>query len=246
MAIKTIAALRAKFEGDDRPTEQDYKDLIDTIESIEQAAITSLSSAEPVEVVADEAARLALGPSLDAGRRVKQTDNGITYVKQVETGSLVGDWVAIGDAAIEIADVSGLQAALDQYLIKSASDTSTGKLGAQSFYLNEISLNNTTPAVNVFMPLYGFEYAFRSADFEIQVTEFTPPVDGASCTVAIKNTSGGPITATLDVGVIPMNGTFPAILSAGKWMVITISALRVPITGTSPGLKYFISWVQEN
>ncbi|MFH1067004.1 MAG: hypothetical protein V1746_03810 [bacterium] len=75
-------------------------------EQLPPLAITS------VQVVADQAARLALA-NVQEGDAVKQTDNGRAYLFSGGDPLQESNWVEIGDTAIDIADVSNLQSALD-------------------------------------------------------------------------------------------------------------------------------------
>jgi hypothetical protein len=58
-----------------------------------------------IQVVADQTARLALS-NVEPGDGAKQTDNGITYILSVLPASTNGNWVPIGDTAIDASDIA--------------------------------------------------------------------------------------------------------------------------------------------
>lgn len=248
MAVKTIAQIRARFEGNDKPTHQDFIDLIDTLENIRDLSNQAIATATPVTIVADQAARLALLGAIVVGARVKQTDNGLTYVKQQENGSLDAHWVSVGDSVIELDDVISLDSELNRKLTRLEANETTGRLGAKNFYVANPAINLTgADVVTLPIPGDGFSWAFRDQDFEIEVAPFGtyPPDSGSSVTCAIKNTSGGLINVTVQPGII-VNGTdFPITLDAGKWMMVTITCLARP-DFMAPGADlFFMSWGQE-
>lgn len=243
MAVKTVATLRTRFEGLDKPTQQDWTDLIDTMQSILETAQVAINTAQPVVVVADQAARLAAGPATQLGQRVKQSDNGLTYVKQQETGSLAGDWVSIGDSVIEIADVTGLQSALDSKLINYDDDITTGPIRARNVRLENVSVNLTGPGfLTTPIPGNGWEYAFRDQNFVFDLF-LTGTPEGHSITVGVKNIAVAPIDCSLGSSFIVFGQPFPVTIPAGKWLVVTVTCMPDPGYGTGP--FYFISYALE-
>lgn len=248
MAVKTVAALRLRFEGNDRPTRQDWIDLIDTMQGILDSANLAIQTAQPVTLVADQAARLALPPTFLPGQRAKQTNNGLTYVKQQQPGTNLADWVEIGDSIITIPDVIGLQTALDSKLINYDWDITTGVITARNFYLQNPSLNNTGPAVVISpMPWSAFEYAYRDQNFTISLnpTGSPDPVpEGCSNTIAVLNTSVAPIDASLTPGFRAFGQPFPVTIPPGKWLIFTITVLTDPGYGGAAPF-YFIGYALE-
>jgi hypothetical protein len=248
MAIKTVAALRLKFEGLDAPTQQDWIDLIDTMQGIMDTADLAILTAQPVTLVANQAARLALPPTFLPGQRAKQTDNGLTYVKQQQPGSNLADWTEIGDASIEISDVFDLQNQLDSKLINYDWDITTGDIAAKNYYLANISINNTGPnIVSIPIPGNAFEYAFRDVNFTISLVPYGAPdpiPEGCSSTVAIYNSGAGSIDASLDPGFRVFGQPFPVTIPNGKWLVMTITILPDPgYGGVAP--FYFIGYALQ-
>lgn len=248
MAVKTIAQIRARFEGDDKPTPQDFIDLIDTLQNIRDLADQAIATAQPVTVVADQAARLAIGAATTIGQRVKQTDNGLTYVKQQEPGTNNGDWASIGDALVTIGDVSGLSAELNRRLSLVIDNETSGRLGAKNFYVANTGINLTgLDVVTIAIPGEGFAWAWRDQDFEIGVALMGgyPPDSGGSATVAIRNTAAITLNVTVAPGII-VNGTdFPITLAPDNWMLVTVTCLARP-SWMAPGADLiFMSWAQE-
>lgn len=248
MPIKPVSVLRTRFEGLDAPTQQDWIDLIDTMQGILDTADLAILTAQPVTLVADQAARLALPPTFLPGQRAKQVDNGVTYVKQQQPGSNLADWTEIGDALIEISDVFDLQNQLNSKLINYDWDITTGDIAARNYYLANISINNTGPAV-VTIPIPGnaFEYAFRAVNFTISLVPYgapNPVPEGCSSTVAIYNSGALPIDASLAPGFRVFGQPFPVTIPAGQWLLMTITILTDPGYGGSAPF-YFIGYALQ-
>jgi hypothetical protein len=72
-----------------------------------------------IQTVSDVAAMLAL-TSVQGGDAVKVTATGVTYILITDADpSDIDGWVAIGDSLLVIADIAGLQAALDDRILTS-------------------------------------------------------------------------------------------------------------------------------
>lgn len=201
MAVKTIAQLRTRFAAEGAaPTQQDYVDLVDTLMNIEEQVDDILIALQPVEVVADEAARLALGPTLALYRKVKQTDNGITYVKQTGDGSNPADWVDIGDVQLVIPDVISLQDELDRRLNKIADDSTTGQLGLSNFYQSVHRIDATTGS-DVLETRFAEDkvvMVYRSVDFTILPDIVDTEDVNAQTILLVKNVSASPISVFIN------------------------------------------------
>lgn len=248
MPVKTLSALRARFEDGDRPTPQDFIDLIDTLGSISDLAAVAITTAAPVLVVADQTARLAAGPGVDVGQRVKQTNTGSTYVKQQDDGTDPGDWEEIGDSIIQIAEVTGLQDELDRRILNNTDDATTGSIGAVNYHTPNWSINLTDPVnVDVVFPNNAIEFAYRDSNLDISLTDSgLLDIYGQNQTLIIKNTSGSTITVDLVDDAVVFNGEFPISLPSGKMMTLTITAMPVA-DGDPEGMDpyFFVSYAIE-
>lgn len=235
MAIRSIAHLKSFFQAvptNDRPGSTEFGDFFDTLTWFNDMSTAAAAAASPVMIVADQAARLALGPSISAGQRVKQTDNGITYIKQISPGSNVGDWEAIGDTAITIPDVVGCAAALALKLRGDTDDQATDRLGVRNLQLDPlgdwpVTLGGTN-YITADPEGQGLNYAEAPGHFTLALVVPSGTVAGRSVTGLIYNPQVGAVNATLGAGMIGTNGVWPISLPAGKYMYVTFTFVRLP------------------
>ncbi len=244
MAIRTIAELKSYFQGaypgPDRTSAQQFTDLFDSLQWYEDMANAALAAASPVIIVPDQATMLATGASYKVGQRVKHTDEGLTWVKQQQTGTLIGDWAPIGDTAIEISDVIGLQDALDARFTRDlpTPETCVGRLGAMNLSTPQIGnwmMLGTSPT-EVFADPHGYPLNYGVAalteDAILRWSTITPgPVAGKSVTGFLYNASLVAIDVSIDAAMLGTNGSWPVNLGSGKWMAVTMTWFSNPVEG---------------
>lgn len=253
-----------------KPSQTKWNDFFDFMASI-QADIAAAYAllVRPVAIVLDEAGLLAVGPTLLVGHRAKRLDNGITYVKQLETGALITDWEAIGDTWITIPDVTNLQTELDLRLRKDIDDSTSFRLGLGAEW-------HTSPCVDAIpdvqptrdvltIPFWAmnkyFSHLTGDRNFTITVDHGSdmggatlPILPGLVMNLLVRNNSTvgavdfevpDDLTDTGD-GVakfVLLNATFPVSIAQGSAAWITV--LQLPIPSEDPlavtGNYYFIS-----
>jgi hypothetical protein len=242
MAIRTIAELKSYFQGvpvTDRPSAQNFTDLFDTLQWYEDMANAALAAASPVIIVPDQATMLANGPTYAVGQRVKHTDEGLTWVKQQQTGSVIGDWAPIGDSAITIPDVLNLQTELDKRFTRDVfGETCLGRLGVRNISQPQIGMWNMlgTSPTEVFADPWGPSFSYGAAALtEDAILKWQTLTVGSfighSVTGFLYNNSIVPINVSLDAGMLGTNGSWPVNLGAGKWMSVTMTWINHPIEG---------------
>lgn len=251
-----------------KPSQFKWNDFFDFMASIQSdiAAAYELLI-RPVSIVLDEAGLLAVGPSLLVGQRAKRLDNGVTYVKQVETGSLLTDWVAIGDTYITIPDVTNLQSELDLRLRSDIDDSTPYRLGMGAEW-------HTSPCVDVIpdvqptqdvlpLPFWVmnkyFSHLTNDRDFTITVDHGTsmPVLPGLVLHLLVRNNSLSasvqfeepadlPDTGDGVARFVPLNMTYPVTVNPGGALWITVLQLPIPVEDPdyASGNYYFVS-VQE-
>lgn len=240
MAIRSIAHLKSFFQGvpkTDRPTTSEWTDLIDTISWYYDMANAALAAASPVILVADEAALLAGGASYAVGQRIKQLDIGKTFVKQQQPGTSTGDYGEIGDTAIVISDVVGLQEQLDRRIINDADDASNSRIGVRNLFTNvigdwqmlggpvEIQPDAAGPALN-------YPVATVSANFQFGWAGTFPVNEGRSVTGFVYNASPVEVTASMaEPEMIGTNGEWPVTVQPDTWLMVTFTWVTIPGLG---------------
>lgn len=252
MPVRTYDELKKYFLTGNKPSQIWWNNFFDTLALVEKRAQDAYAVNGPVIVVANQAARLLIGPALSIGRQVKQSDNGVTYSKQVETGDDVADWVAIGDTDIQISDVNTLQTEIDNRINKAGSDFTAFNLTADAFWITSacdtasITDLGATERVNMnFDTGPGFRYtAAITKDFTIGISSAVSPKPslGMSQIVLVKNNSGGGLSFIKPADIadtgsgatkfVLTNASSPLLVPDGK--VLTISVLKVPIHVSDP------------
>jgi len=240
MAIRSIAHLKSYFQGipkTDNPTAGEWTDLIDTIGWYYDMVNAAVAASSPVIIVANEAELLTNGETYAVGRRIKQTDIGKTWVKQQQPGTSLGDYGEIGDTAIVISDVLGLQIQLDRRIVNDGDDASTARLGVRNTFTSvigtwqmlggpeEIQADPTGPALN-----YAVVDVFAS--FQLDWTGAFPTGEGRSVTGFIHNGAPGNITGTMaGPDMIGTNGEWPVIMLPDTWLMVTFTWVTLPVFG---------------
>jgi hypothetical protein len=241
MAIRTIAELKSYFQGvpvTDRPSAQNFTDLFDTLQWYEDMANAALAAASPVIIVPDQATLLANGPTYMVGQRVKHTDLGLTWVKQQQTGAVIGDWAPIGDTAITIPDVLNLQTELNNRFTRDlAGEVCVGRLGVRNISQPQIGtwqMLGTSPTeiqVDPWGPSFNYGAVALTEDAIFSVMAFTPGYIGNSVTGFLYNASAAPIDVNLGSGMLGTNGSWPVNLGVGKWVSVTFTWIEHPLEG---------------
>ena len=257
--------IKALFLPGNKPSQTAWNNFFDFMASIEAeigAAYAMLI--QPVNVVADEAARLAVGPATHIGWRVKQLDNGITYIKQVEDGTLDAHWEAIGDTYITIPDVDGAQAALDEKLVNDADDSTDYRLRMANHWCDRPVAApgvDALPTQDVLQLNFSArtKYYYHEVDREFTVTRLldVTALPGLPVYLLVRNLSAGAVDfvqpADLpDTGLgaalfRAVNGAFPFSLSSGAGAVIKISQVPIPAIDPeypSAGAHYYFIEVE--
>ena len=178
MAVSTFAELKAHFKSPKVATVQAWTDVLDTIQRVIDQLNAAIAAGSPVVVVANQAARLALGPTLVIGQMVKQTDDGVTYSKQTEPGSSTLDWVATGDVKVELSDVFNLIPELNRRLINDGNDLAQRLGVAQTWYhaLPNVALvddEGMTLPVDPFSPQYSYATVNEDCRIVVAPSELT-------------------------------------------------------------------------
>lgn len=165
MAVSTFAELKAHFKSPKVATVQAWTDVLDTIQRIVDQLNAALAAGAPVIVVADQTARLALGPTLVVGQMVKQTDDGVTYSKQTDPGSEVWEWVPTGDVKVNLSDVVQLIPALNARIINDGDDTAQ-RLGVRQTWYHALPKVDLIDDSGKVLPLDPFspQYSYATVD----------------------------------------------------------------------------------
>jgi hypothetical protein len=166
-----------------------------------------------VFVVADQAERLALAAT--KGDVAKQTDEGKAYILQQEPASNNTNWIEIGDVAIDISDVNGLQNALDDKVSRNG-DVMSGDLDMDSNRIVNL------PAPVDPQDAINKEYVDNQKAF-IEISGATTLQHGRNYAV---DTSGGSFTVTLPGGSIGGKGVVVLLDSTGSWGVNPLTVNR--------------------
>lgn len=245
MAIRTIAELKSYFQGaypgPDRTTAQQFTDLFDSLQWFDDMANAALAAASPVILVPNQATMFLNGPVYKVGQRIKTLDDGLTWVKQNQPGTVIGDYAPIGDTAITIPDVNGLQDALDARMTRDQVDDEVcvGRLGVRNTAASTIGtwpLTGGAPAdllMDPFGPTLNYAGAALTTDTNLIWGTVTPgDPNGRSVTGFMYNGAISPIEVRLSSGMMGTNGAWPVILSPSKWMAVTMTFFTHPTEGT--------------
>lgn len=241
MAIRTIAHLKSYFQGvpkTDKPTAAEWTDLIDTISWYYDMANAAQAAASAVIIVADEAALLAGGPTYAIGQRIKQDDIGKTWVKQQQPGTSLADYGEIGDTAIVVSDVIGLQQELDRRLFNDVDDRTSERLGIRNTFTTTIgqwmmlSSSPTQIQITPNDPALNYTTAAVTEDFELRVLGSFQENEMRSVTGFIYNSSLTDITGNMgDANMIGTNGQWPVIVPPSTWLMVTLTWVVLPDLG---------------
>jgi hypothetical protein len=235
MAIRTIAELKSFFQGtptNDRPTAEQWTDLLDTIAFYKLRADAALASSFAVILVANESLMRINGPSYTVGQKIKCLDTEITYVKQQEPGTLIGEYAAIGDTSIQMAEVDGLRAALSDALSSVANGDSTDfRLGVANLATPVFGVWSYTPGLLTISPVFpALNYPHEPVDDNVTLA-WTPAdaAHGFSSTCFVQNKKADIININLDeTNMVPTNGPWPISLVADQWVAITATFIHEP------------------
>jgi hypothetical protein len=232
MPVKDITILRTRFESGDAPSQQDFINLIDTVEEIRQTALTAMAAAGEITMVADQAARLT-PPIPPVGSKVKQVDDQHTYIRgDTGDGTHDEDWIPIADAVIDIADVEDLQDALDDKLHNDADDSTEYPIQAKNFHLSACASAETMPIdaglensgeLNIEIPGPALKMAYRSTSFVVDTIAGATDHPGHSASVLVRNTHTGAIVVQFPVTMVIFAGATAEQIPAGKSIMISVT-----------------------
>lgn len=244
MAVRTFAELKAHFKASNIATAARWTDVIDTIEWIEGRLTAALAAASPVLVVADQAARLALGPTLVVGQMVKQTDDGVTYSLQVAPGDQTGQWVAVGDVKVEIHDVLDLQAQLNRRLVED-DDNTAWRLGVRQTLFGELPVLLDSGGT-ILVPVNGAWMSYADAAGDVTLTPDLPILFSdytKTVSLMLYNPQLAAIRVTLPVSAFSQHIGNEFDLPSGKLAIITF---MVSVTPTPQSPTVWITTKIEN
>jgi len=240
MPVKTPFELKKFFTAKEKPSQIKWNHFFDSLNLVREKAEEAYAVNGPLIWVANETARLNIGPMIYVGRMVKQQDTGRTYVKQVNPGNNPADWVDIGDTDILISDVNGLQDELDYLLRKDITNATSGVLYAYNFYQQQ-AMQTVVPTdlggSEVVTMLMGTGPAFLftecTKDFTLNLNTAGPdPWMGMPQTLIVRNSSVSAIQFNLPVGSPTelwtlTNGTEPVIVPANYHLILAVQGIIV-------------------
>lgn len=239
MAIRTIAELKSYFQGvptADTPTAEQWTDLFDSIQWYYDMVNAALAAASSVVLVPDQLTMLTNGPTYAIGRRIKQTDEGITWVKQRNPGTSIEDYAPIADVEITIPDVIGLPAALDARFVIDGDGQSNYRIGVRNTRCvapDQWGMIDGAPiSVRPWSGGSSLNYGAIALSKNAELV-WIPNGGGAgrSTSAFLYNDAVSPIEIALTANMIGTNGTWPIVLDPGKWVQVTLSAIIIPNLG---------------
>lgn len=260
MPVRTAEELKKYFLAGNKPSQLWWNNFFDSLALLEAKAEEAYRVNGPIIWVADQAARLLIGPRVSIGRMVKQTDTGRTYVKQQQTGANVGDWEDIGDSQIVISDVENLPDELASRLRNDANDSTSGVLGATNFWNTQDTaalapVTDLGSTVRVDMLIASgphFSYAEVEKDFTIHANlSGGNPSVGITQTLIVRNTSASPVQFNRPAGSstqrwVITNGDDPIVLVSGYIMTLAVTPVIMPDVDPDYGgpgsMYYFITY----
>lgn len=258
MPVREIEVLKRYFRAGNKPSQIWWNNFFDSLAEIERQALIAYEINGPIIYASNQAHRLVIGTAVTVGRMVQEMDTGITFVKQQQPGSNLGDWEAIGDAQITIPDVEDLQLELDNLYVKDANSAGNVLIGAYNFHqpgpvaeLFAVDLG-ATERVDVDLTTgNSMVYASVTKNFTLGIAASGVITQGLTQTLMAFNSSGGPLEFSMpaDTGMawyVLINGTEPVVVASGKFLTLAIQALPVNASDpdyAGPGhMVYFVTY----
>lgn len=240
MPLKTPSELKTFFAVKEKPSQVKWNHFFDSLNLVREKAEEAYAVNGPLIWVADEPARLLIGPMIYVGRMVKQIDNGITYVKQQAPGNAPGDWTEIGDTSIVISDVQDLPTELSYLLRKDVTNETIGTLYAATFVQDQ-AMETVVPVdlggyERIDMPFGtgpAFLFAECSKDFTIGLLTAGPdPYLGMPQTLLVRNSGVSALQFTLPPGSATeiwtlTNGSTPVIVPVNYHLTLAVQGYYV-------------------